>query len=339
MSHPSSKKKSHSHSHSHSHDKHSASKTNKTDWLKIYKRLLKQVLPYWPVFLVTAIGNAVYSGVDSYATYLFKPLLDKGFIGKNIHFLHLLPFLILLLFILRGVCGFVSNYSMGWLSKKVIYLFRRDLFAKLLKLPSQYYDEVSSGQLLAKLTYNVDQVAQCNNDSLTVIVRQSALLIGLITVMLIASWELTLLILIVLPFVITLIKFTTRRFRVISKRLQASMGNITQTAEESIIGYREVRVFEAQESQYKKFLKLLDDNFLQEMKMNFVYSMNTPLIQMIGAIALSLVIYVAFHGFLHISAGGFVSMFSAMLMILNPQSVNAGQCNHTARAHRSGESI
>ncbi len=284
----------------------------------VYKRLLKQVMPYWPIFLITAIGNAVYSGVDSYATYLFKPLLDKGFIGKDTHFLHILPLIILGLFLLRGISGVISNYSMGWLSKRIVYLFRRQIFSKLLKLPAQYYDEISSGQLLAKITYNVDQVSQCNTDSLTVIVRQSALVIGLLVVMFTSCWQLTLIIFIIFPFVIISIHFASKRFRQVSRRIQNGMGNITQAAEESILGYREVRIFEGQKYQEKTFLKLLDYNFLQEMKLNMAYAINTPLVQMFGACALALVIYVAFHGFIHVSAGSFVSMFSAMLLVLNP---------------------
>lgn len=284
----------------------------------IYARLVKKVLPFWPIFLITILGNALYSGVDSYATYLFKPLLDKGFMGKDSHFLHILPLIILGLFFIRGIAGIVSNYSMGWLTKRMVYLFRKEIFAQLLKLPSQYFDEISSGQLLAKITYNVDQVAQCNNDSLTNLVRQSALVIGLLTVMFLASWQLTLIILIILPLVIIMIRLATKRFRQVSRRIQNGMGNITQSAEEAILGYREVRLFEGQNEQQKAFTKLLDYNFLQEMKLNLTYSLNTPLVQMFGAFALALVIYVAFHGLVHVSAGSFVSMFSAMLMILNP---------------------
>jgi len=303
-------------------NKHSdsmAQSESKQSGKALYLRLLKQIAPYWPLFLITIIGNALYSGIDSYAAYLFKPVLDQGFIGKDAHYLHILPLIIIGLFLGRGICGVISNYTMGWLSKRVVYLFRKDIFTKLMRLPASYYDQVSSGQLLAKITYNVDQVAQCNNDTLTVIVRQGCLVIGLFFVMFFASWQLTLLIFLVFPFVIGLIHFASKRFRKLSRRIQRGMGGITQAAEENITGYKEIRIFEAQEYQQQSFMKLLDFNFLQEMKLNLAFSINTPLVQLFGALALALVIYVAFNGYIHgLTPGSFIAMFSAMIMVLNP---------------------
>ncbi len=306
----------------------------------LYVRLIKQILPYWPLFLITALGNAAYSGIDSYAAYLFKPVLDQGFIAKDSHYLHILPLIIIGLFFARGFFGIVSNYSMGWLSKRVVYLFRKDIFNKLMKLPASYYDDVSSGQLLAKITYNVDQVAQCNNDTLTVIIRQGCLVIGLFSVMFISCWQLTLLIFAVFPFVIGLIHLASKRFRKLSRRIQRGMGSITHAAEESILAYREIRIFEGQEYQKKSFMKLLDFNFLQEMKLNLTYSINTPLVQMFGALALALVIYVAFHGYIHhLTPGSFIAMFSAMVMVLNPIK-NLTKVNQTIqRGLAAAESI
>lgn len=285
---------------------------------KTFKRLVKQVACYWPLFIITALGNIIYSGVDSYATYLFKPLLDKGFVGGDTHFLHILPLIVIGLFFLRGLSGFVSTYTMGWLSRRVVYLFRRDMFEHLLKLPAQYYDETTTGQLLAKITYNVEQVANCNNVALTTLVRQGCLVIGLLVVMFMASWQLTLLIFLICPFVYYVVKYATKRFRLLSKRIQSSMGNLTTTAEESISGYREVRIFSGQDHQRKSFMNTLDYNFLQEMKLNLTGAINTPIVQMFGSLILALVIYIAFHQVKDISAGSFVTLFSAMLLILNP---------------------
>lgn len=285
---------------------------------EIYIRLLKQIGNYWPLFIITALGNIVYSSVDSYATYLFKPLLDKGFVGGDSSFLKILPFIVVGLFLLRGISGFVSTYCMGWLSRRVVYLFRGDMFNHLLKLPAQYYDETTTGQLLAKITYNVEQVANCNNQALTTFVRQGCLVVGLLIVMFLASWKLSLLIFIICPFVILVVKYATKRFRLLSTRIQQSMGNLTQTAEESISGYREIRVFEGQAHQRNLFMKILDYNFQQEMKLNFTGAVSTPIVQFFGAIVLAIVIYVAFNVMKGISAGSFVTLFSAMLLILNP---------------------
>lgn len=291
---------------------------NTASGISTYKRLMVMVKPYWPAFLVTIVGNILYSSVDSCATYLFKPLLDKGFIGRDVHFLHILPLIVLGLFLVRGLASIATTYAMGWIGQNVIYTFRRLIFDHLLCLPAKEFDETSSGQLLGKITYNVDQLTTVASQTLTTFVRQGALTIGLLTVMFIASWRLTLLIFLILPFVIIIVRYASGRFRLLSKRIQEGMGNVTHTAEETILGYREVRIFGAQDEQTRRFDHLIRYNLKQQMKKILTDAVSTPIVQFFGAIVLALFIYIAFHGGISLSAGSFVTLFSAMLMILNP---------------------
>ena len=206
-----------------------------TGW-ELYKRLFAQVKVYWYAFVLAAIGNVIYAGVDSYATYLFKPLLDQGFIAHNTTFLHRLPFIILALFFLRGIGGFLDTYYVGWLGRTIVLKFRRLLFSHMMYLPSHYFDQAASGKLLAKLTYNIDQITAATGSSLSTLVRQGSFLIGLIVVMFLSSWRMTLLAFCVLPIMIYLVKYVTLRFRKLSRRLQSAIGDVTHVAEESIIG-------------------------------------------------------------------------------------------------------
>ncbi len=285
----------------------------------LYKRLLGYLKPYWYAFVFAAIGNIIFAAVDSYSTYLFKPLLDKGFIDKNYHFLHILPLIIIGLFFARGIGSFLSTYFMGWMGRRLVFQFRQKLFHHMMHLPASYFDQAASGHLLAKLTYNIDQITSATGNSLTTFVRQGCFLIGLITVMFVTNWRLTLIVFVVLPIMVVLVRYVTQRFRKLSRRIQNAIGDVTNVAEESIVGYREIRIFGAQEQQISLFDKLIHYNFRQEMKIIVTDALSSPVIQFICAIVLGFVIYYAVGRGHHVmSAGSFVAMMGAMLAAFKP---------------------
>lgn len=285
----------------------------------VYRRLLSYVKPFWMLFVWVTIGNIVYASVDSYSMYLFKPLLDKGFVEKDTFFLQMLPLIVLGLFILRGSASFVASFCLGKISRKIVMRFRAEIFDRLLVLPAHYYDQTSSGQLLSKVIYNVDQVTQATGDTLTTFVRQGAFTIGLLIVMFIMSWQFTLFIFIVLPFIAIAVAYASKRFRRLSRSIQTAMGQVTHTAEETIVGYREVRIFGGQAYQRKLFRDLLHHNYSQEIKIVLTDALNTPIVQLMGACVLALILFVAFrHGNHDFSPGRFAALLSAMLAILKP---------------------
>ena len=302
----------------------------------LYWRLMRYVKPYWYAFVLASLGNILYSSVDSFSMYLLKPFMDKGYIGQDIHFLRMIPLIILGLFVLRGLGSFLSTYFMGLVGRTLVLRLRLDLFKKILVLPAYFFDSTPTGQVLSKFTYNVEQVTQASGDSLTTLVRESSFVIGLIIVMSVTSWRLTLLVFIVLPFVVLIVTYISRRFRKLSHRIQNAMGNVTQLADETITGYQEVRVFGGQARQNQRFSDITRYNFRQEMKLIVTDAISSPIIQLLAVCVLALIIYVIFHGPKPmLSPGGFVSMFSAMLAILKPIK-NLSRVNATIQRGLAG---
>jgi ATP-binding cassette, subfamily B, bacterial MsbA len=285
----------------------------------LYRRLLSYVKPYWPAFVVAAFGNIIYAAVDSYSTYLFKPILDKGFIGKDLHFLKILPLIVLGLFVCRGLGSFLSTYWMGWIGRKTVLVFRSKMFNHLLLLPSRFFDNNPTAKILAKMTYNVDQITQATSETLVTLVRQSAFVIGLLTIMFITSWRFTLLVFLIVPVVVLLVNFVSKRFRRLSMRIQNAMGDINHISEETLSAHKDVKIYGAQDYQAKSFHKVIEYNFVQQMKVILTDALNTPIIQFMGALILALIIYLAFHWPNDMmSAGSFVTLLASMLAILKP---------------------
>ncbi len=286
----------------------------------IYSRLFVYVRRYWRLLIIACIASMLYSGVDAWFVYFLKPLLNKGLIAKNRDFLKVAPFLVMAIFMFRGVASFVSNYSIASASRSVIMCLRQDLFAHLQRLPARFYDHTSSGQILSVLLYGVDQVANASADVLTSAIQAIFLVLGLIIVMFSISWKLTLLYFVLLPMVTIIMRVASLRIRRLSLSTQASIGDISHCAEENIEAYKVVRAFEGQIHEADKFNKATRINRQREMKMVATRSISVSAVQFIVAGALALTLYIATLDVAGavLTAGGFVSMIAAMLGLLKP---------------------
>lgn len=286
----------------------------------IYKRLFKYVRRYWGALVIACIASMAYSGVDAWFIYFLKPLLNEGLVQKNKHFLMLAPFLVMGVFVLRGVASFFSSYYIASASRNVIMCLRQDLFAHLQRLPAKFYDHMTSGQVLSVILYGVDQVANASADVLTTAIQAIFLIIGLLIVMLSTSWKLTLLYFIILPLVTIIMRIASLRIRRLSLGVQDSIGDISHRAEENIGGYKVVRAFEGQEYEAEKFNKATRVNRQREMKVVAARSLSVSAVQLITAAALSLTLYIAALDISDslLTPGGFVAMVAAMLALLKP---------------------
>lgn len=286
----------------------------------IYSRLFAYVRRYWIALVVAGVASMLYSGVDAWFIYFLKPLLNQGLVEKNRHFLYMAPFLVMGVFIFRGVASFFSNYYIASASRGVIMHLRQDLFAHLQRLPARYYDHTTSGQVLSVLLYGVDQVANASADVLTTAIQAVFLIFGLIIVMFSISWKLTLMYFLIVPLVTVIMRMASLRIRRLSLSIQDSIAELSHRAEENIEGYKVVRAFEGQEYEAAKFNKATRVNRQREMKSVAVRSISVSLVQFITAGALSLTLYVATMDIADsmLTPGGFVAMVAAMLALLKP---------------------
>jgi ATP-binding cassette, subfamily B, bacterial MsbA len=287
--------------------------------LALYWRVLAYTKPFWWALVIGLVGNACYSGVDAGMTALLKPLVDQGFIAKKALFIAWLPALIIGMVLLRSVANYFGSYFMAYVSNRVVMRFRQDIFSHFLKVPSTFYDNASSGKMLAILLFYVDQISQVSATALTRIVQAVFLIVGLLAVMLSVSWQLTALFFVLIPFMALVIKMSSRHVRKLSRALQAGMGEVTTIAEETLTGYKVVRAFGGQAYETGKFDRALMSTCRRALKLAVLKVINVSGVQMIGSVALALIVYLAtaHHGTV-LSAGAFVTLMAAMLGLLKP---------------------
>lgn len=288
--------------------------------LVVYTRLFQYVREYWIPLILAILASMIYSGIDSWFVYFLKPLLNKGLVEKNHDFLRYAPFLVLGVFMLRGLMSFCSNYFIASVSRSVIMRLRQDIFAHLQKLPASFYDHSTSGKIISVMLYSVEQVANASADVLATAVQSLFLVIGLLIVMFSISWKLSLLYFIIIPIITIIMRYTSLRVRRLSLNIQESVADITHRAEENVDGYKVVRAFGGQEYEKDKFDKVVRLNRQREMKVVAARAWSVSSVQLVAAIALSMTLYIATVDIANsiLSAGGFVAMIAAMLAILKP---------------------
>ncbi|MFU8838700.1 MAG: lipid A export permease/ATP-binding protein MsbA [Thiohalomonadaceae bacterium] len=290
------------------------------DGAKVYRRLLGYVLPHWPAFAVAIVALLLVAATEAGFAAFIKPLIDGSFVERDQRIIMYAPLVLVGLFFVRGVAAFLSSYAMAWVGRKVINTLRGEMFTHLLRLPVSFYDRTPSGTLLAKLTYNVEQVARATTDVITILVRDTFTVIGLLGWMFYLNWRLALMLLIGAPLIAHVINLINRRFRRYSTRIQDSVGDVTQIAEEAINGQRVVKTFGGQAYEQGRFDQANERNRKLNMKLESTNAASVPVIQFIAAIAAAGVIYMALQEVerSELTVGGFMSFIAAMMLLLAP---------------------
>ncbi len=309
-------------------------------WL-IYRRLLGYVLEHWRIAIVAVVGMLVTGATEAGFAWLVRPMLDSGFVERDPTVLRLIPLGVLGIFIVRGVSSFAAQYGTAWISRRVIARLRAQVFDQLLTLPRRYFDDASSGMLLSRLTYNVEQVAQAGTNAMVIVIRDTATVVFLLGYMAWLSWQLTLIFVVLGPVVIGVVLYVSKRFRRLSHRIQHSVGSIAYVAEEAIEGSDEVRIFGAQAQERARFDEANQRNTRQFMKFAATQALSTPIVQFCAALALSIVVWLAtLQGSMTtVSVGTFVSFITAMLLLLQPLKRLTKVHAEIQRGIAAGESI
>ncbi len=286
----------------------------------VYRRLLGYVRPYWRVFALSIGGMLVFAATEPVFAALMKPLIDGSFVERDPEVVRLMPWLLIGLFVVRGIAGFVNTYFLSWVGRRVVTDLRQEMFEHLLLAPARFYDRQSTGQLLAKLTYNVENVATASTSALTTLVRDGFSVLGLMLYLLYLNAELALIFLVIGPTMAGALKYATKRLRRHGRRIQERVGDLTQVAQEAIEGHRLVKAFGAQARTAARFSVINEKARSLQMKLIATEAASVPLVQLISAIAIAIVVYLSSLQGLRedISVGSFMSFVVAMGLLLPP---------------------
>jgi subfamily B ATP-binding cassette protein MsbA len=286
----------------------------------LYGRLLAYVKPYWRMFALSLVALVLTAATEPMLPALFKPLLDQGFVAKNQDFIRWVPVLLLVLFVVRGLTSFVSTYCMAWVGSRLVMDLRAAMFDRLMALPTRYFDQNPSGQLIAQLAFNVTQVTQSATSSLTTLVRDTVTVLGLLGYLVWLNWRLTLIVFALVPLTLWVVRLASKRLRGLSRKAQQNIGDLTQVVDEAVSGHRVVKLYGGEAYEQERFRSAANLARAYEMKRVAANAVYEPVIQFIAAIALAVIVYIAAGQASSdtTTVGGFVSFFMAMMLLFAP---------------------
>lgn len=276
--------------------------------LTVYLRLLRYVLPYWGLFVISLAGFLIFASTQPMLGYMLKffvdglnnpeasffaqvPYLQEHSWLADLKLLQAVPLLIILIALMQGIGSFLGNFFLAQVSLGLVHDLRIALFNNLLTLPNRYFDSHNSGHLISRITYNVTMVTGAATDAIKVVVREGMTVVFLFATLLWMNWKLTLVMLAILPMIGVMVSSASKKFRKQSKKIQAAMGDVTHVASETIHGYRVVRSFGGETYERNRFLSASKENTSKQLRMVKTSAVYTPSLQLVIYSAMAVLMF------------------------------------------------
>ncbi|MCK4485354.1 MAG: ATP-binding cassette domain-containing protein [Desulfobacterales bacterium] len=295
-------------------------KKRRTDSSKIYRRILALVKLQWLRLLVAMLCMILVASLTAATAYLVKPVLDEIFFNKDVRMLKFLPLAIIILYMLRGAAYFGQAYLMNYVGQSIIKRLRDQLYSHIQMLPLSFFHKHETGVLMARIINDVNIVKGMVSNAITGLLRDSFTIIGLLFVIFYRDWKLALIAVTVFPVaVIPIVKFG-RRVRQFSTRCQEAIADMSSLLHETFTGTRIVKAFGMEPYENKRFFEKTVRLFKYEMKAVKVKSMSSPVMELLGGIGITFIIW--YGGYKVITGtstpGTFFSFMAALIMLYAP---------------------
>ncbi len=288
--------------------------------MNLYRRLLELVKPHWhrlAIAMVCMVGVAICTAA---LPYLVKPVLDDIFIKKNAETLKFLSIVVFLVFTIKALTEWGHAYLMSYVGQRIVAHLRQQLYDHLQRLPLSFFDRMPTGLLMSRVTNDVNLVQGAVSNAITGLLKDPLTLVGLLAVMFIREWQLSLISMVVLPFAFFPVVKFGRMLRRISTKSQESMGDISVILHETISGSRIVKAFGMEEYEKERFSRENIRYFRYLMKSVMVRALSSPMMEFLGGIA---IVFVILYGGYRViegvsTPGEFFSFLGALLLLYEP---------------------
>ena len=295
--------------------KEQTTKVTLAEFKKIYSRVFNYALKYKWTLSISIFSLIILALTNTGFLALIKKITDEGFVEQASNASIFLPIALIILMTIRALSGFVSGYSMRWVSRKIVEDLRFDAFKRLMTLPVTYFDSHASGNIVSKLTYETEQLSFVATKVALESIRESLTIIGIVSYMLYLDWMLTLIFALMAPLMAFYLKLVSPKLRKAGGEVQTTMGDMTSASEEAISGQRIVKIFESSLFEFKKFSQIVIRNRKMQTKLAQLSGANSFVIEVLASISLALVVYYSVGRF---TPGEFAAFVGALLMLISP---------------------
>ena len=318
-----------------------AAATPELDEWRLWRRIYTRLAVYWKALVVAVLLLSVAAATQPTLAVIMKPLLDDGFTGEQPSYVWSIPLAVVGLMLLRGICSYFSSYLLGWAANNMLLGLRQDMFERLLCLPDQAFRRGDTGRLMNRFTIDAGYVAGLSAEVITVLVRESLVVVALLGVLLYMSWQLTLIVVVILPLSVLIARIFIRRLRRINRETITMNAALTRVVREGIDGQRVIKLFDGQAHERERFRYVnarLRRYAMREVSADAAMS---PITQFMVSLAVATVIAVALYQANHqgLTVGSFAAFMAALGQIFDPVKRLTNIASTTQRMLVSAESV
>ena len=286
---------------------------------QVFFRVLSYLKPHKAMIIMALLAMAVVAATETSIPALMKPLLDRGFTGGLSQKLWQVPAFLVGLAFVRGAAQFLSSYWLNRVINSVLLVLRQQMFERLLKVPTEYFQKTSSANLINSVVFEVNNVLGILSSVAINLVRDSLTVIGLLSYLFYLNWRLTLVVFIMFPIIGLIISTINRRLRVINRRQQDLTNDLAYVVEEASAGHKVIKLHGGQAYELQRFEQTAERLRGFAMRASVAGGLNQPITQIIASIALSLVLLIAImQTSSGTTVGEFVAFVTAMMLIISP---------------------
>jgi len=270
--------------------------------------------------IAALLCGLVLSGINGAIAWATKPVLDSIFVKKSAGFLILLPFGIIILFLMRGVFTYLTSYLMSSIGAKIVRVLRQGIYDKLLTLPISFYNRTSSGSVVSKVLNDVGMLNNAVAHTVRDFFVEGGTVIVLAGVAISRRWDLALLSFIVIPLIIYSIGKLGKRMKRTSMDTRRLISKVTTILHESLQGIKIIKAFTMEKEMAHRQENALAGHYRNVMRETRINEFSSLIAEILGGIGVAIILFYGGHLVISekISAGAFFSFVVAILMIYTP---------------------
>lgn len=288
--------------------------------MESFKRLLLMSKQYYVQFILAAACMIIAGGLQSALPLISKPAIDQIFVSKDLSALSWIPFAIIGIFLVKGLCNYGQAILMSSIGLRIVADLRNKLYECIQRQSLAFFTGHPTGLLMSRITNDVLSVQSAASEAITALVKDTFTLLCLIGVIFYTDWKLALIAMVVFPITIYPITWFGRRMRKVTRSTQVTMGTLNSLLHETISGTRIVKAFGMEHYESERFAAENERLFKLNIKTVTINAISSPLMDFLGGMGIAAVIFYGGYNVVHgySTPGTFFSFIAAMLMLYEP---------------------
>jgi len=309
--------------------------------MTVFKRLVLYMKPYWWRIALAAVASSAYGGLDAAFAYMVEPLLKKIFVTKDIFIFSILPFIIILIFLFRGICRYLNDYFMRTAAQLAVQDVRNEIFKKNIFLDLQFFNRNQTGSLMSRITNDVAMMQDGVGGIVTGVFRDTIGLVSLLGVIFYRDWQLALISILVIPLSIYPAQILGKKIKLNARKGQEEAGDFTSILQEVLSGIKIVKAFSLEKVMIDRFAVAnnMYYNFIR--KLLKYTSLSSPIMEIITSFGIATVVFVGGSKVManKMSAPEFFSFITAMALVYSPLKKLVSAYNDVQRSIGASERV